>query len=149
VTTCDGITQTDLYKKSLDWVSATYKNPKEVLKSQIENDFIRIEGSSPDIYCINALGAKTCYQSRYVVEISFKDGRYRFDVLSLESYSTQGGWFNVPINEQSGDLYYNKKGELKGTYKYMDEIAVQFNALNLSLKNYTLGLSDSKKKGDW
>jgi hypothetical protein len=44
VGTVEGKTAQELYKKTLDWVSVTYKNPKEVIKAQIENDYIRIEG---------------------------------------------------------------------------------------------------------
>ena len=58
VTQCEGKTQAELYKKALDWVSVTYKNPKEVIKAQIENDYIRIEGSSNSLICLNILGKK-------------------------------------------------------------------------------------------
>ena len=58
VTQCEGKTQAELYKKALDWVSVTYKNPKEVIKAQIENDYIRIEGSSNSLVCLNILGKK-------------------------------------------------------------------------------------------
>jgi hypothetical protein len=148
VVNCDSASQSKLYQKTLEWVAITYKNPKEVLKYQSENEYIRIEGSSSDMYCINSLGTKTCFNTLYVVEISFKDGKYKFDVISLQSYSSQLGWYEVPIDEKSEDAYYNKKGELKATYKYMDEIPNQFNILNGSLKGHVLGLNDTKK-GDW
>ena len=44
VTTIENKTQQELYKKTLDWIQVTYKNPKEVLLAQIENDYIRFEG---------------------------------------------------------------------------------------------------------
>ena len=52
----EGKTSQELYKKTLDWVSYTYKNPKEVIKAQIENDYIRIEGAKSNLLCIKSLG---------------------------------------------------------------------------------------------
>ena len=148
VTPCDGKTQTELYMKALDWVAVTYKNPKEVLKSQVESDFIRIEGSSNNLLCVQAVG-KTCFLSRYTIEISFKDGKYKFDVLNLDSYSPQQGWNEFPIDDRSGDLYFNKKGELKGMYRYNGEVADYFNILNSSLLKYMQGTNVDSNKGDW
>ena len=76
ITQCEGKTQSELYKKALDWVSVTFKNPKEVIKAQIENDYIRIEGSSKNLVCFNAMG-KSCNTAKYNIEISFKDGKYK------------------------------------------------------------------------
>lgn len=148
VTPCDGKTQAELYMKALDWVAVTYKNPKEVLKSQVENEFIRIEGSSNNLLCMQAVG-KTCFLSRYTIEISFKEGKYKFDVLNMESYSAQQGWNEFPIDDRSGDLYFNKKGELKGMYRYNGEVADYFNSLNSSLLSYMKGIDTDSNKGDW
>lgn len=148
VINCDSISQSELYKKVLYWVQITYKNPNEVLKSQIENDFIRIEGAVSDIYCINSLGTKMCYTTRYVVEISVKAGKYKFDVLSMDAYLAATGWYSIPLDDTKGDMYYNKKGELKATYKYMDQIPDYFNLLNQSLKDYVRGKNNSQK-GNW
>jgi hypothetical protein len=46
ITNCDGKTHNELYKKTLDWVLVTYNTPSSVIKAQIENNYIRIEGSA-------------------------------------------------------------------------------------------------------
>ena len=51
---CEGKSQSELYKKAIEWISINYKNPKEVIKATIENDYIRIEGSEK---CLVALRA--------------------------------------------------------------------------------------------
>ena len=33
---CEGKTQAELYKNSIDWISVTFKNPKEVIKAEIQ-----------------------------------------------------------------------------------------------------------------
>ena len=83
VTEVPGKTQSELYKKAIDWVAVTYKNPKEVIKAQIENDYIRITGVSDNLLLFNAMGKKY-YSADYTIEISFKDGKYKFEVLNLE-----------------------------------------------------------------
>jgi hypothetical protein len=85
VTNCDGKSQNDLYKKTLDWILVTYNTPSSVIKAQIENNYIRIEGSAGNLVRFGGLGASS-YLTRYQIEISFKDGKYKFDLLNIEIY---------------------------------------------------------------
>lgn len=147
VTQCEGKSQAELYKKALDWVSVTYKNPKEVVKAQIENDYIRIEGASKDLVCFNILGSKSCNTSKYTIEISFKDGRYKFDILGNIQYLYEDGWAEISLDKTS--VYYNKKGEIRSNYKYFPEIATYFNNLNLELKEFLISDKIPSKKSDW
>lgn len=153
VTECKDKTAAEMYKKTLDWISVTYKNPKEVIKAQIENDYVRIEGASSSLICLNILGMKNCFDTKYQIEISFKEGKYKFDVIELQYYVapgqyTRGGWF--PENFEKIDEYYNKKGEIKGRYKYYPEtIPLYFNVTNTKLKEFILSESIPSKKSDW
>lgn len=42
----EGKTATDIYKKVIEWIKITYKNPNEVILSTIENEYVRFEGIS-------------------------------------------------------------------------------------------------------
>ena len=154
VTNCEGKTQSDLYKKTLDWISTTYKNPKEVIKAQIENEYIRIEGFKSSMLCIKSLGILTCLDVRYQIEISFKDGRYKFDVIRVEQYSSpskysSGGWFDFPIN---GDekACFKESGEIRPMFKlYPEAFQSTFNGLNKDLENFLKSESIPSKKDNW
>ncbi len=146
ITQCEGKTQSELYKKALDWVSVTFKNPKEVIKAQIENDYIRIEGSSKNLVCFNAMG-KSCNTAKYNIEISFKDGKYKFDVINNIEYLYEAGWAEIRLDKT--ELYYNKKGEIRSAYKYFPEIADYFNNLNFELKEFLISDKIPSKKSDW
>lgn len=74
-------TQKEIYTKSLNWVKENYKNPDKVLKTTIENEKIRFEGVDMDLMCHSALGSTTCYNTTYVVEIDFREGKYKFTPL--------------------------------------------------------------------
>jgi len=152
VTESEGKTQIELYNKCIDWISVTYKNPNEVIKAKIENEYIRIEGSSENIICYNYMG-KRCSTTKYEIEISFKDGKYKFDVLSISEYNSAtkysgAKWTYFNLNDTSD--YYDKKGEIKKSYKYIPEmLPAYFNNLNLELKNFLKSDSIPSKKSDW
>lgn len=154
VTECPGKTQSELYKKSIDWIAVTYNNPKEVLKAQIENDYIRFEGSSKGLVTISSLMTFS-YPTTYQVEVSFKDGKYKFDVVEVKYYIApsqygSGGWYNFDIDNTSVANYYNKKGEIKGTFKRMPEALTSFfNRLNNEMKTFFISESIPSKKNDW
>jgi hypothetical protein len=152
VTPCEQKTQRELYTKCLDWISVTYKNPNEVIKAKIENEYIRIEGSSDNLVCYNAWG-KRCGNSKYEIEISFKDGKYKFDVLNISQYNTptqysSAVWTNLDLSNT--EVYFDKKGIIKSSYKYFPEmIPGYFNKLNISLSDFLLNKNISSKKSDW
>lgn len=146
-------TASELYKKTIDWINVTYKNPKEVIKAQIENDYIRIEGFKSSMLCKKIMLSNICENGRYQIEISFKDGKYKFDVTSLESYLSasqynSGGWYPVGLSNTS--YAYKDSGELRTTYKYFpEEIETTFNSLNIELKKFLESESIPSKNDGW
>lgn len=146
VTPVENRNQSQLYKKALDWVAVTFKNPKEVIKASIENDYIRIEGSDNSFVCVSGT-ANVCVDAKYQIEITFKDGRYKFDLLELSTFSPVG-WTNLDL--KNTEPFYNKKGEIKGAYKnYEAKIPAYFNDLNESLKVFASSDAATAKKSDW
>jgi uncharacterized protein with gpF-like domain len=132
VTQVDSISQNVLYSKAVNWVKETYKNPEEVIIMQMENEKIRLNGFSNDLIQVKSYK----FGGKYVIEIAFKEGKYKFDVLSLTN--EQGNdWKSIPR--------YNidkKWSRMEDSQKHIENY---FNGLNTSLKNYILG----KKKDDW
>ena len=154
VGTVEGKTAQELYKKTLDWVSITYKNPKEVIKAQIENDYIRIEGFKSNMLIVKSLGFTHYRDARYQIEISLKDGKYKFDLTKLEEYiapsqySSISGWYEVAITNTSG--YYKENGDLRSVFRlYPSAIETEFNSLNTSLKEFLKSENIPSKKSDW
>jgi hypothetical protein len=149
--------QSELYKKALDWVAVTYNNPKEVIKAQIENDYIRIEGIKSSAICTKILLTTECDDTKYQIEISFKDGKYKFDVISIEQYikpskySSIYGWRDTVIASPGGaSAFYREDGEIRSMYKYYPtQIPKIFNDLNSSLKDFLNSNSIPSKKSDW
>lgn len=133
-------TASEIYKKTINWIKEGYKNPDEVILMTIENEKLRFQGFSKNFSCWSSV----CSDASYTIEISFKDGKYKFDLISLKAIG-QTNSFEVPINDLS--IYYNKKGEFRtGSKDFLDTTVFYFNALQQSLSDYISGKS---KKEEW
>lgn len=153
----EGKTAPEIYKKAIEWIKITYKNPDKVILSTIENEYIRFEGSSSSFYSINVpLMGKSYQQTKYQIEISVKDGRYKFDIIGMENYLSpsqysKGGWsdnglFNGNLTKEHLEkTIYKKDGTLRSTWKNINDVPVYFNELNKSLIEYIMV---SQKKND-
>jgi hypothetical protein len=145
----EGKNQQELYKKALDWLQVTYKNPKEVIKAQIENDYVRIEGIRSSMFCMKSLGMLNCLDGKYQIEISFKDGKYKFDVISVEHKSTYG-WSAFLINGDIGQAYFKENGEIRSAFKlYPDAFQSTFNDLNKDLESFLKSETIPSKTEEW
>ncbi len=129
-------TQSVLYKKTLDWIAVTYKNPNEIIKSQIENDFIRIEG-----FETNFNGSSNC---SYQIEISFKDGKLKFDpqIFTIINGTNKFDLFSTYKS------YFDSDGLVKNRLKpTIEGSETTINSLIKSLNDYII--SGKTKKDDW
>lgn len=136
---------TEIYKKVVEWIKVTYKNPDKVILSTIENEYVRFEGSSSAVYPVNVpLMGKSYQDTKYQIEISIKDGKYKFDLIGMENYISpsqysRGGWtpntlFDKNVDKEYLDKFiYKKDGTLRSYYKYINDVPVYFNDLNKSL----------------
>lgn len=137
ISDCLGKTKSDLYAKTNEWVIKTFKNPKEVVIGQTENEFIRIEGFSSKFNGV--------HDATYIVEISFKDGKYKFDPISfiLNYGSTRFNLF------ETFPTYFKSDGTVKDRVKVtIDGSKGLMNDLNENLKNYINGIAETKNN-DW
>jgi len=99
---------------------------------KIENEKLRIDAVVNDLGKLDG----TPFNLGYEIEISFKDNKYRFELISLLCGGT-GDYKNAP----------NFKTDKK-MIKHFGDTAVNvenyFNKLNQSLKDYILGKADEK-----
>lgn len=140
----DSLSAPELYNKALNWVKETYKNPEKVLKAEILNDKIRLDGFANDAWWYKTLGIRSSYNMEYTVEIAFKDGRYKFQYFI--------GQFYVDGGQQAlfdYKTFYKKNGEVKKTYSdAVPSLEITMNELSKSFYNYVTGKT-SEKDSDW
>jgi hypothetical protein len=149
---CPDKSKEDIYKKVLDWISVTYKNPKEVLKASLDNDYIRFEGSSPNLIVHYSL-LKYEYNGRYTVEVSVKDGKFKFDVIALGYYHPGGSGYpgrEIDILNSPMSDFFKKDGRPRATFKdYPIKFKTLFDGLTKDLKNFIMSDKIPSQKNEW
>ncbi|MGV0964945.1 DUF4468 domain-containing protein [Empedobacter falsenii] len=148
--------QSEIYQNALGWVKESFKNADAVIQSTIENNKIRFEGITPNGVCVNRIGLTDCTDVKYLVDLEFKDNKYRFEVIQMAFYvkpnqylsSNLTGWRKVDLID--GSAYYNKKGELRNkNNSYLPNLMSNLNRLNSDLKSYIESGSSNKLNTDW
>jgi len=151
VTPVESKTAPEIYKKVIEWIKVTFKNPDKVILSTIENEYVRFEGFSETLYSYNAKG-QNYLPTKYQIEISVKDGKYKFDLINFQILASTTWvdykFFNNPSSKVDLEKgVYNKDGSLKSYCKYFQEIPTYFNNLNKSLSESIV--SNVKKSDGW
>lgn len=141
----DSMTATEIYQQALYWVQETYKNPDKVLKAKIQNEKIRIDGFASNAWWLKTLGMKNNMDMEYVVEIEFKDGKYRFDYQIGQFYVGSSG--QRALYDYS--TFYKRNGEVRKMYDdAIPSIELTMNSLSQSFYNYVTGKTEDKND-DW
>jgi hypothetical protein len=126
-------TKIDLYTKTNEWIIKTFKNPKEIIQAYSENEFIRIEGVTKSFNGI--------HDAKYVIEISFKDGKYKFDPKSfIMIYGN-----NVFNLFETYSSYFKSDGVVKDRVKETIYSSTKLmNDLNKNLIDHINGVNETK-----
>jgi hypothetical protein len=130
----DSVSKEQLYSKTLNWIKETYLNPDLVLKMKIENEKVRIGAVASGLLKVRSLTSDL----NYVVDISFKDNKYKFEILSL-LYNNTTDYKQIPNFKTDSKMIKNFGTTPADIERY-------FNNLNESLRVYITGKS---KKDDW
>ena len=114
----DSLSIEDGYKRTLEWINMNYNTPSEVIKSQIENKYIRIQGISKNGFTFVNMGMTFYKDIRYTIEFKFKENKVRYDVLDYDVWNdgtqyTSAGWSPYPIKYSK---LYKKNGKIKKGY---------------------------------
>ena len=139
----DSTPSNELYSNGLNWVQETYKNPSEVLKANIENTKIRVNGYSSDSWYIKTLGMKQYFDLSYSIEITFKDDKYKLE-YTITELSDNGKRFGYSYSS-----FFKKDGSVRKMYTgAVEDINNQMNSLSNSFYEYVSGKTE-EKNSDW
>lgn len=139
----DNMSASKIYEKAQNWVKETYKNPDKVLKANIENEKLIIDGLAQNAWCTKTLGVNSCADMTYRLEISFKENKYRFKYIIEDFFESDGT--KLTFNYKK---FYKKNGALrKMNAKKVDGLNNTINNLSQNFYNYITGITD--KKDDW
>lgn len=140
----EGLSASDLYNKAQDWVQETYKNPDKVLKANIENEKIRVNGFASNAWWFKTIGITNSMDMEYSIEVSFKDGKYRFEFTIGQFYANGGHKAMYTYS-----AFYKKNGEIRKTYiDAIPSLEHTMNSFSLSFYNYVNGTTEAEED-DW
>ena len=114
----DSLSIEDGYKRTLEWININYNTPSKVIKSQIENKYIRIQGISKNGFTFVNIGMTFYKDIQYTIEFKFKENKVRYDVLDYEVWDdatdySSAGWSPYPIKYSK---LYKRNGKMKKGY---------------------------------
>lgn len=156
VTEIPDVSKEKAYKKAIDWVNREFNTPDKVIKGTIENEYVRIEGVSNKAMRYPAIGGIVHMPIKFEIEISLKDNKYKFEIISLKekNYSfpafSPDPFIEVDLSNAKRSDYNpvrKSNGEFRYRYKFVSDLPIYFNELNKSLKEYMLG--EYKKDDNW
>ncbi len=145
VINADGKTAKELYENALKYVNKTYKSPDDVIKGKTEYEYLKIITHVENFLIVNNSGAKISIDADYTYELSFKDGKVKFEIINLIMSAKNGG-YKVLFTGGLFDGYpiYNKKGDLKRPETKSD-IENYFNSQILKISDFLQGKNEEDK----
>lgn len=131
----------EIYNKSINWIKDKYHKPNDVIDATIENESVKFSSVENVFRIYNAFGEYKDYPLEYTIKVSFKDNKYKFEVLYMNVIHE-----SIDFSEIQ-NVIYKKNGTLIKWYRDTPEMLENFfNELNKSLKNHILG---NNLDNDW
>ena len=101
------------YNNAIKYINKTYKNPNEVIKSDIKSEYLTFQTYVSDFLIVNNMGAKITQFAEFTTELSFKGDRVKYEIINLVISNSSGGKVKFSGSAFTGFPIYNKKKKLK------------------------------------
>lgn len=133
----DNLTTNQIYDRSLMWLQETFVNSKDVIKENIENEKIKIEGFAKKAWWYKSMGIKNYNHMEYTVQLYFKDKQVKFDYAVGQFYLLEG-----PKTQYDYRMFFKKDGTIRNQYiDAVSSLELTMNTLLVSYYNYITGQS--------
>lgn len=142
VTNYDGSAEVT-FKRAEAWVKDNSKKGYKIISS-VPNEKMTIEGGKENFLCSKAGGTTVCSYATFTIEITFKDGKFKFDAVGLSEKPNNATTVTVH-NLDDFSEYYDKDGSLK---KYKDDVPAAYENLFNDLNKSLITFMDKVKKAE-
>lgn len=147
-----GKTASELYNNAVKYINVSYKNPKEVIKGDVKDDFIKWETFVPNIGTIKNSFVTVPADALITVQLSFKDGKAKYEVVNQNIYNSQNkgelGKVTFKGSKWSGFPIYDEKNNNLRQEQLKKDIENYYNSQIEKIKEYLNGTSQAKND-DW
>jgi uncharacterized protein YdgA (DUF945 family) len=108
-----GKTAKELYDRMLKYGEKNFKAPVTVIKDQVENESVILKTNLESFISIKYMGANTFYNVKFTTEISFKEGRIKYEVKDFEAGNARLKIPYVATKESQWYGFYDQNKVLK------------------------------------
>lgn len=133
----------DTYNRAAAWVKENSKKGYTITSS-VEGEKMTVQGTKENFLCSKAGGTTVCTLGTFTIEISFKDGKFKFDAVGLTEKPNNSTTVTTR-NLNDFSEYYDKDGSLK---KYKDDVPAAYESLFNGLNKDLTTFMDKKKKAE-
>ena len=135
----EGKTSKELYENALKYINKNYKSADDVVKGKIEGEYLKFITHVENFLIVKNTGVKVQIDADYTCELNFKDGKVKFEIITIDMPADKGG-YGVLFAGGVFDGYpiYNKKGDLKRP-ETKNEIESDFNSQISTLSDFLQG----------
>ena len=144
VINAEAITAKQLYDNAIKYINKNYKSPEDVIKSKIDGEYIKFDTHVSNFLFVLNSGVKVFIDADYTIELSFRDERVKFEVISLHMYNSHKYEVMFTGGVTEGFPIWDKKGKLRRPDTKTD-IEFYFNDQITSLAKFLQG----KNVDDW
>lgn len=130
-------TPEELYDKTVLWFNENFRNDGDEILNNSKGKFLRIQGSTKELLKTHKVDTSIeGYQSyRYIIDIRFKYGRFKFEPISLKTFtedeSLSDGWyergFSNKILNADGKEIIEGKNDIKTQLEFFNDLAINLN----------------------
>lgn len=133
----------EIYLKAKDWIQTYYKNPNEVLKADISNQMLKIEGYAVNGFQTKAFGIVGNMDYNYTIELEFKENKYRLTYIIHNFYS------KGQMALYTYKSFIKSDGTIRKQHEFSyDTLLKNVNETSNSLFNF-INSTSNIKKNDW
>lgn len=121
-----------LKQKALDWVNTSLSKDNVVFALNHDNT-IELTGISYDVITAD----KQSYHVKYTIKLSFKNGLYQFQPVSLQTKMNSKydmGWKDFSLKD--GSTFFRRGKVIKKLKSYVEAIPLLLNTINANLYNH-------------
>jgi len=136
-----------LYGNCMRWINETFENPEKMIKEKVKGRQIKLSGFFKEFTSYEYQEKILKFDARYTIEISFKEGRLRFEPVDFEALGSGQEVPMIGLHSTKNDLYH-ENGEVVDMYSNIPaDVAKVFNHFLNDLRAYEF--EDLSDDDDW
>ena len=80
----EGKSAKQLYDHAVKYINKSHANPKEAIKGQADGEYLKYQTHVPGAISFKNCFLKERYDKNYTIELNFKDGKVKFEIIDLD-----------------------------------------------------------------